>query len=41
MAKDPCYFSCRGCLPMLIETIVYITAFFAVILATIYPLIGG
>ncbi len=41
MAKDPCGFSCQGCLPMLIETVVFITAFFGAIAAIIYPLISG
>lgn len=40
MVKDPCLFCCRGCLKMLFETIVLIAAFFAVVLATVYPLLG-
>jgi len=40
MVKDPCLFCCRGCLQMLIETVILIAAFFAVVLATVYPLLG-
>ena len=41
MAKDPCCFPCRGCLPLLVETLLYILVFFVAVVATIYPLIGG
>jgi len=33
-------FRCRGCIQLLAEMVMLITAFFAVILATVYPLLG-
>lgn len=39
MGKDPCMNCCKGCFGMLLETVLGISAFFAIIAATILPLI--